>query len=142
VLKYASTHFDLPTKINRLGRKKKLRFSKKVLFLVCLYQLVSNIRIFEVTCRATPYIRKWVFLDTPYFRSYGLFWSFFCTFYIRYSGIALPPNIEYGIWQLLYSILNIVILNIEVRISNIENVLKKEKSILAILSLFVDENLP
>ena len=101
-----------------------------------LYQLISNIRIFEFTCLGTPYIRIWVFLGTPYFRSYGLFQSFLCTFYIRYSGIALPPNIEYRIWQFPYSIFNIVNSNIEVRISNIENVLKKEKSNLAILSLY------
>ena len=62
--------------------------------------------------------------------------NYFCTFYIRYSGIALPPNIEYRIWQFPYSIFNVVNSNIEVRISNIENVLKKEKSILAILSLY------
>ncbi len=38
-----------------------------------LYQLISNICLFEVTERASPYIRKWGFLGTPYFRSYGLF---------------------------------------------------------------------
>jgi hypothetical protein len=40
---------------------------------VDLYQLISNIHIFEVTYRGTLYIRKWVFLGTPYFRSYGFF---------------------------------------------------------------------
>jgi hypothetical protein len=38
-----------------------------------MYQLISNIRIFEVMERVSPYIRKWGFLGTHYFGSYGLF---------------------------------------------------------------------
>ena len=93
-----------------------------------------------------PYIRIYVFgysvysnmgfFRYPLFSKLRAFLVIFLYILFRYLGIALPPNIEYRIWQFPYSIFNIVNSNIEVRISNIENVLKKEKSNLAILSLY------
>ena len=40
---------------------------------VVLYQLISNICIFEFTGLYTPYIRIWVLIGTPHIRSYGFF---------------------------------------------------------------------
>ncbi len=72
-------------------------------FLEALYQLISNIRIFEVTYWVTPYIRKWVFLGTPHFRSYGFFSNFVhSTFNIRV--ISYPKHRIWCLPQFLYSI--------------------------------------
>jgi hypothetical protein len=55
-----------------------------------LYQLISNICIFEVTARHLPYIRIYDSFEEPYIRIYGFSWSFCNIFSQSYSISNLP----------------------------------------------------
>ncbi len=54
-----------------------------------LYQLISNIGIFEVRARPSPYIRIYGSFEEPYIRIYGFLWPFCNGPRIRVSSILV-----------------------------------------------------